>query len=45
MPHDLVGGPDGSVFVGDAGSEEVFKFSAESEFFFMFTFPSLNLIK
>ncbi|XP_078811748.1 peptidyl-glycine alpha-amidating monooxygenase B isoform X1 [Oryzias latipes] len=29
MPHDLVGGPDGSVFVGDAGSEEVFKFSAE----------------
>uniref|UniRef100_A0A3Q2PCU6 Peptidylglycine alpha-amidating monooxygenase n=1 Tax=Fundulus heteroclitus TaxID=8078 RepID=A0A3Q2PCU6_FUNHE len=29
MPHDIVVTKDGSVFVGDAGSKSVFKFSAE----------------
>uniref|UniRef100_A0A3B3Z3Z4 Uncharacterized protein n=1 Tax=Poecilia mexicana TaxID=48701 RepID=A0A3B3Z3Z4_9TELE len=29
MPHDIVVAKDGSVFVGDAGSNSVFKFTAE----------------
>ncbi|XP_034751399.1 peptidyl-glycine alpha-amidating monooxygenase isoform X2 [Etheostoma cragini] len=29
MPHDIVETSDGSVFVGDAGSESVFKFTTE----------------
>ncbi|XP_070706175.1 peptidyl-glycine alpha-amidating monooxygenase B [Pempheris klunzingeri] len=29
MPHDIVGTRDGSIFVGDVGSESVFKFTTE----------------
>ncbi|XP_013870563.1 peptidyl-glycine alpha-amidating monooxygenase A [Austrofundulus limnaeus] len=29
MPHDIAVTPDGTVFVGDAGSKRVFKFTAE----------------
>lgn len=32
MPHDIVATKDGSVFVGDAGSQSVFKFTSESKF-------------
>lgn len=31
MPHDIVATRDGSVFVGDAGSKSVFKFTTESK--------------
>jgi len=31
MPHDIVESSDGSVFVGDAGSKAVFKFTSESK--------------
>uniref|UniRef100_A0A3B4Z4W3 Peptidylglycine alpha-amidating monooxygenase n=1 Tax=Seriola lalandi dorsalis TaxID=1841481 RepID=A0A3B4Z4W3_SERLL len=31
MPHDIVETRDGSVFVGDAGSKSVFKFTTESK--------------
>ena len=31
MPHDITETRDGSVFVGDAGSNAVFKFTAESK--------------
>lgn len=35
MPHDIVESRDGSVFVGDAGSKSVFKFTTESKFIFI----------
>uniref|UniRef100_A0A3B5MBW2 Uncharacterized protein n=1 Tax=Xiphophorus couchianus TaxID=32473 RepID=A0A3B5MBW2_9TELE len=37
MPHDIVVTKDGSVFVGDAGSNSVFKFTAESKFILIMT--------
>lgn len=32
MPHDIVETSDGSVFVGDAGRNAVFKFTTGSKF-------------
>lgn len=37
MPHDIVETRDGTVFVGDAGSKSVFKFTSESKLSFIKT--------
>uniref|UniRef100_A0A8C9XZJ4 Peptidylglycine alpha-amidating monooxygenase n=1 Tax=Sander lucioperca TaxID=283035 RepID=A0A8C9XZJ4_SANLU len=42
MPHDIVETSDGSVFVGDAGSKSVFKFTTESKLSFIKTILNLN---
>ena len=34
MPHDIVVTPDDNVFVGDAASGSVFKFTSESKWLF-----------
>lgn len=36
MPHDITETRDGSIFVGDAGSDSVFKFTTESKLFFTY---------
>lgn len=43
MPHDIAETRDGSVFVGDASSKSVYKFTAESKFIFIkIILPTFN---
>lgn len=43
MPHDIAETRDGSVFVGDASSKSVYKFTTESKFIFIKTMlPTVN---
>ena len=44
MPHDIVETGDGSIFVGDAVSKSVFKFTAQSKLIFIKTMLNQYLI-